>query len=119
MDYGTRLDQSSNSTPTAADHVRSLRISAGLSTSELAIRAEVEENWLRRFEAGRLDEGPTYDLLLRLVAATQPSRPDWWDSGHEHDLHLPPSAIRDKDKHREYWKRIEQVREANRRAVRS
>ena len=104
---------------TTAGYVRSLRVSAGLSIGDLARKAGVEEDWLERFEDGRVDEGPNYDLLLKLIAATQPPRPDWWDSGHEHDLHLPPSAIRDRDKHPEYWERVEQVRDSNRRAVRS
>lgn len=100
---------------TTAEYLRSLRVSAGLSIGEVAERAGVDEHWLEQLEAGAVGEGPNYDLLLKLVAATQPPRPDWWDSGHEHDLHLPPGAVRDKDKHREYWRRIEQVRESNRR----
>lgn len=114
-----KAGSSEGSSPTTADYVRSLRMSAGLSIAEVADRAGVEQDWLKRFEAGSVDDGPNYDLLLKLIAATQPPRPDWWDSGHEHDLHLPPGAIRDKDKHPEYWERIEQVRHSNRRAVRS
>ena len=72
--------------PTTAAYVRSLRTSAGLSVGEVAARAGVEKGWLEQFEDGTVDEGPNYDLLLRLIAATQPPRPDWWDSGHEHDL---------------------------------
>lgn len=110
---------SDDSSLTTAGYVRSLRVSAGLSIGQVARKAGVEEDWLKRFEDGSVDEGPNYDLLLKLIAATQPPRPEWWDSGHEHDLQLPPSAIRDKDKHPEYWERIEQVRDANRRVVRS
>ncbi len=108
-----------DSSLTAAEYLRSLREAAGLSTAEVAIRAGVDEAWLERLESGAVGEGPNYDLLLKLVAATQPSRPAWWDSGHEHDLHLPPGAVRDKDKHGEYWNRIEQVRESNHRVFRS
>jgi transcriptional regulator with XRE-family HTH domain len=108
-----------DSSLTVAEHLRSLREAAGLSTGEVAVRAGVDEAWLERLEAGAADEGPNYDLLLKLVAATQPPRPDWWDSGHEHDLHVPPGAVRDEDKHEEYWRRIEQVRESNRRVLRS
>jgi transcriptional regulator with XRE-family HTH domain len=94
-------------------------MSSGLSIDEVAHKAGVDQDWLMSFEAGSIDDGPNYDVLLKLIAATQPPRPDWWDSGHEHDLHLPSGAIRDKDKHPEYWERIEQVRNSNRRAVRS
>ena len=105
--------------PTTAAYVRSLRTSAGLSVDQVAARAGVETGWLEQFEDGTVDEGPNYDLLLRLIAATQPPRPDWWDSGHEHDLHLPANAISGKDKRQDYWRRIDEVRRSNRRPVRS
>jgi len=51
-----------------------------------------------------------------LVRATEPPRPQWWDDGHEHDLHLPPEAIADQDRDQQYWDRIERVRSANHKA---
>jgi transcriptional regulator with XRE-family HTH domain len=114
IDQGRR--ESGDSSLSTAEYLRSVRESAGLSIAEVAGRAGVDEHWLEQVEAGAVAEGPNYDLLLKLVAATQPPLPDWWDNGHEHDLHLPRTAVHDKDnKHLEYWRRIEQVRESNRR----
>lgn len=100
----------------AGEYVRFLRLAAGLETAEVARRAGVTEEWLSGFEAGRLVEDPTYDLLLSLVRATQPPRPEWWDSGHEHDLNLPSDAVWNRERHPDYWKKIDQVRALNRKA---
>ena len=97
-----------------SEYVRFRRASSGLSLEVVASRAGVSEEWLARFEAGQTEDGPTYDLLLGLIAATEPPRPGWWDSGHEHDLHLPADAVRDRDKRAGYWAKIEEVRRANR-----
>lgn len=73
---------------------------------------------LARFEAGEASDELTYDLLLALVRAVQPPRPEWWDEGHEHDLQLGRDGVActttgDDDG---YWARIEAVRQANRAA---
>ena len=94
-------------------YIRSLRIRAGLSTNEVAARAGVNTEWLHRFEAGLDEEGVNYDQLLKLAQATQPDRPEWWDDGYDHDLHLPPESVVDRSRNPEYWERIEQVRFAN------
>ncbi|MGI8493577.1 MAG: helix-turn-helix domain-containing protein [Acidimicrobiales bacterium] len=114
---GHSMDSDSESdggAPTTSEYVRTLRMQAGLDTAEVAQRAAVTQQWLERFEAGLVEEGLNYDLLMSLVRATQPPRPDWWDSGHEHDLHLPPDAVRNRDRNRGYWEKIEQVRAHNR-----
>jgi hypothetical protein len=85
-----------------------------LSVAEVAGRAEVSVEWLERFEAGLDEMGINYEQLLNLVRAAQPPRPEWWDDGHEHDLHLPPEAIVDRDGNSDYWARIEKVRASNR-----
>lgn len=108
-------DQGSAGGPVSpSEHVRSLRIRAGLSISELAERAGVSSSWLERFEAGPDETDLSYAQLLVLVRATQPPRPDWWDEGHEHDLHLPPQAVVDLHRNEDYWSKIEKVRAANR-----
>lgn len=109
-------DSAGDQSPTTAEYLRVLRTAAGLTVKEVARRAGVTPEWLERVEDGALPDGPSYELLLKLVAATQPPRPAWWDSGHEHDLNLPPSAVRDRNQHPEYWQKIEKVREANRRS---
>lgn len=78
-------------------------------------RSDAQE-WLTSFEAGSLADGRPCDLLLKLIAATQPPRPDWWDSGHDHDLNLnlPSRAVRNRHRHPEYWRKIEAVHERNR-----
>jgi transcriptional regulator with XRE-family HTH domain len=112
-DIGRALDGGTGA-PSTSVYVRSLRIGAGLSVAELAERVGVSVEWLERFEAGLDEDGISYERLLVLVRATQPPRPEWWDDGHEHDLHLPHGAITDRDGNRSYWAKIEQVREANR-----
>lgn len=112
-ELSTRTDEGSL---TPAEYLCSLRLAAGLSVGEVSRGAGVTEAWLVRFEAGRLAEGPNYDLLLRLIQATQPPRPEWWDSGHEHDLNLPGGAARSRERHAGYWEKIDQVRALNRKA---
>lgn len=109
---GSRTDNE----PTTFEYVRSLRVRSGLPVVEVARRAGVTSRWLEQFEAGLIVEGINYDQLLALVRATQPERPAWWDSGHEHDLHLPSNAVRSRERYPDYWARIDQVRDANRRA---
>lgn len=102
--------------PTTFEYVRLLRVRSGLNVEEVAHRAGVTSEWLEQFEAGSILEGVNYDELLALVRATEPERPEWWDSGHEHDLHLPSSAVRSRERYPDYWERIDQVRDSNRRA---
>lgn len=104
--------------PSTAAYVRALRTRAGLSVTDVARRAGMSATWLERFEAGLDEQGVDYGELLALVRATQPPRPDWWDDGHEHDLHLPPDAVLDRESNPGYWARIERVRQANREAHR-
>jgi transcriptional regulator with XRE-family HTH domain len=108
-------DQGGETGPVStSEHVRSLRIGAGLSVAELAERAGVSSSWLETFEAGSEETDLSYAQLLALVRATQPPRPDWWDEGHEHDLHLPPPAAVDPDRNEDYWSKIAKVRASNR-----
>jgi transcriptional regulator with XRE-family HTH domain len=114
-DIERSLDTGADDLSTSA-FVRSLRVKAGLSIDEVAERAQVSPQWLERFETGLDEAGIDYDQLLALVRATQPPRPEWWDDGYEHDLHLPPESIVDRNRNPLYWARIEQVRSANREA---
>jgi transcriptional regulator with XRE-family HTH domain len=108
--------QLESQSPSTRAYLRKLRNEANLSVEIVAERAGVSSTWLERFEAG-IDEGDvTYDLILRIVRATQPPRPDWWDEGHEHDLHLPSWATPGRDRHPAYWAKIDKVRAANREA---
>jgi len=103
---------------TTSEYIRQQRLAAGLSVEELAARVRVEPTWLAAFEDGSQTEELTYELLLELVRATQPTRPEWWDSGHEHDLHLGPNPTPPGQEPRPtgYWSRIARVRAANRTA---
>lgn len=97
------------------DYIRRRRIQAGMTVESLAARAGVSAGWLERFEAGSGTEGLTYDRLLILVRATEPPRPEWWDEGHEHDLHLGPVApVAELGGSSDYWARIQSIRTANR-----
>jgi len=100
---------------TTSTYIRSLRTRAGLSIDEVAQRAGVSPEWLKRFEEGLDEQGINYDQLLKLTQATQPARPEWWDDGYEHDLHIPSESVVDRTRNPQYWERIEQVRSANRR----
>lgn len=81
----------------------------------LAARAGVSADWLRDFETSGGTGELTYDRLLTLVRATEPPRPEWWDEGHEHDLHLGPAAsVAGSERSSDYWARIQAVRTANR-----
>lgn len=112
-DVEQSVDSASGGLSTSA-YIHSLRCKAGLSIAEVAERAGVDPDWLERFEGGLDEVGINYDQLLALVRATQPPRPQWWDEGHEHDLHLPPEAIVEEARNPKYWERIERVRSANR-----
>lgn len=88
---------------------------AGLSVDELATGVGASATWLNAFEKGERTEELTYELLLTLVRATEPERPEWWDDGHEHDLHLGPRPMgTDGRRSADYWSRIDSVRAANR-----
>ncbi len=98
------------------EYVHAHRVAARLSIEELAARADVDPRWLAAFEAGERGEELTYDVLLALVRATEPARPDWWDEGHEHDLRLPAGAAgHTESTGNDYWERVEAVRAANQR----
>ncbi len=99
-----------------SEYVRRHRLDANISVEQLAARVGVSASWLTLFEAGEGTEELTYDLLLALVRATQPARPEWWDDGHEHDLQLGPVGAPEPDKTgpKGYWTRIEAVRTRNR-----
>ena len=104
--------------PTTSEYVRQRRVGVNMSVEQLASRAGVEPAWLAAFEEGRQTEELTYELLLRLVRATELIRPEWWDEGHEHDLHLGADAMPSGPDSRTsgYWSRIRRVRAANRSA---
>lgn len=98
-----------------SEYIRGRRIQAGMTVQSLAARVGVSVDWLEAFEAARGTEELTYDLLLALVRATEPPRPEWWDEGHEHDLHLGSAAAAvDGGRSSDYWARIQAVRTANR-----
>jgi transcriptional regulator with XRE-family HTH domain len=107
-----------DSGPSASEYVRSLRLAAGLSIGEVARKAGVEEDWLQRFEAGPVEQGPNYDLLLKLIAATQPPARIGGIADMSTTCTYLQVPVRDRDRHRAYWERIEQVRETNRRVGR-
>lgn len=107
-------DLARSESPTTYEYLRALRVDAGLSIDVVAERAGVTPDWLNHFESGLDTAGVDYETLLRLVRAIQPPRPEWWDEGHEHDLHLPAWAIRQRSRRAAYWKKIEKVRAANR-----
>lgn len=107
-----------SASPATYEYVHSLRVGAGLSIDVVAQRAGVGSEWLERFESGFEVGGVDYETLLRLIRAVQPPRPEWWDEGHEHDLHLPDWAIPHKECHHQYWEKIEKVRTTNREARR-
>lgn len=99
----------------ASEYIRGRRIQARMTVQSLAARAGVSVDWLEAFEAGWGAEELTYDRLLTLVRATEPPRPEWWDEGHEHDLHLGSSAAAvGAGGSSDYWARIQAVRTANR-----
>ena len=106
----------SDASPSTSEYVMGHRLDAGMSIEELAARVGVSARWLAAFESGEATAELTYDLLLRLVRATQPPRPEWWDEGHEHDLHLGPAGVSQSHRtsHPDYWARIEAVRAVNR-----
>lgn len=96
----------------AGEQLRSLRERAGMTIEEVAARAGIDPHWLASLEAGVGTHDVLYSQWLTLVRATQPPRPDWWDEGHEHDLHLPPGGHHEPrtPSERDYWDRIERVR---------
>lgn len=96
----------------AGEQLRTLRERAGMSVEEVASRAGVDAGWLDGLEHGVGTHEVLYSQWLRLVRATQPPRPEWWDDGYEHDLHLPPGGHHEPRSaaERHYWERIERVR---------
>jgi transcriptional regulator with XRE-family HTH domain len=89
-----------------------MRERAGMTIEEVATRAGVDPQWLASIEAGVGTHDVLYSQWLTLVRATQPPRPEWWDDGHEHDLHLPPGGHHEPrtPAEQDYWERIERVR---------
>ena len=89
-----------------------MRERAAMTVEEVAVRAGVDPEWLASIEAGVGTNDVLYSQWLTLVRATQPPRPEWWDEGHEHDLHLPPGGHHEPTTPAEhdYWGRIERVR---------
>ena len=95
----------------AGEQLQRLRTAAGMNLEEVAERAGVDVEWLRRLEAGEGTHDVLYSQWTTLVRATQPPRPEWWDDGYEHDLSLPPDGHREPttDSGRRYWARVAAV----------
>lgn len=95
----------------AGEQLQHLRTAAGMTIEEVAERAGVDVEWLRRLEAGEGTHDVLYSQWRALVRATQPPRPEWWDDGYEHDLSLPPDGHREPttDSGRRYWARVAAV----------
>ncbi len=95
----------------AGEQLQALRVAAGMTVAEVAERAGVDVDWLRRLEAGDGTHDVLYSQWTSLVRATQPPRPEWWDEGYEHDLSLPPDGHREPttDSGRRYWARVAAV----------
>lgn len=95
----------------AGEQLQRLRVAASRTVEEVAERAGVDVEWLRRLEAGEGTHEVLYSQWTALVRATQPPRPEWWDDGYEHDLSLPPDGHREPttDSGRRYWARVAAV----------
>jgi transcriptional regulator with XRE-family HTH domain len=95
----------------AGEQLQRLRAAAGMTVEQVAERAGVDGEWLRRLEAGEGTHDVLYSQWTALVRATQPPRPEWWDDGYEHDLSLPPDGHREPttDSGRRYWARVAAV----------
>ena len=70
------------------EQLRHLRELAGMTIAEVAARAGVDASRLAQVEEGIGLADVSYEEWVALARATQPSRPGWWDEGHEHDLSL-------------------------------
>src|SRR6266508_6681462 len=92
-------------------YLRHVRERAGMTLPEVAARAGVDPAWLADVEQNGT-EPLSYSEIAKLVRATQPPRPDWWDDGHEHDLLVGPHGYTTPatESVRRYWERIEAVR---------
>lgn len=103
----------------AGEQLRSLRERAGMTLDEVAARAGVDPRWLARIEREGT-EGLLYSEIMAIARATQPPRPEWWDEGHEHDLHLGEGAYVGllTPEQEAYWAKIQAVREEIRRHYR-
>lgn len=95
----------------AGEQLQRLRAAAGMTVEQVAERAGVDGEWLRRLEAGEGTHDVLYSQWTALVRATQPPRPEWWDDGYEHDLSLPPDGHREPttDSGRRSWARVAAV----------
>ena len=95
----------------AGEELRVLREKAGMTVDEVAERARVDPQWVRELEAGAGTHDVLYSQWVELVKATQPPRPEWWDSGYEHDLSLPADGHHEPttDSGLRYWERIASV----------
>ncbi len=95
----------------AGEQLQRLRLAAGMTVAQVAERAGVDADWVAGLEAGEGTGEVLYSQWMALVQATQPPRPEWWDSGYEHDLNLPPDGHREPttDSGRRYWARVAEV----------
>jgi len=95
----------------AGEQLQRLRLAADMTVAEVAERAGVDADWLRRLEVGEGTHDVLYSQWATLVRATQPPRPEWWDEGYEHDLTLPPDGHREPttESGRRYWARVAAV----------
>jgi len=95
----------------AGEQLQRLRTAAGMTLEEVAERAGVDVEWLRRLEAGEGTHDVLYGQWTTLVRATQPPRPEWWDDGYEHFFFLRYGGHREPttDSGRRYWARVAAV----------
>jgi len=86
-----------------------------LRTDPLYPRTDRDERWLTDVEAGIGVLDLHYSDIAALGRASSPPRPEWWESGYEHDLEFAYSG-RGKDTEstpyrRQYWAHVITVRE--------
>jgi ribosome-binding protein aMBF1 (putative translation factor) len=66
---GSKLESLSSAALRAGDLVRTMRKDAGLSQAELANRMGVTQSRISEIEAGVGSQGPTWDVMERVMAA--------------------------------------------------
>jgi hypothetical protein len=86
-----------------------------LRTDPLYPRTDRDERWLADVEAGIGVLDLMYSDIAALGRASSPPRPEWWESGYEHDLRFAYSG-RGEDTEstpelRQYWAHVITVRE--------
>jgi transcriptional regulator with XRE-family HTH domain len=111
-DRSTSFDPELTEPDHGGEHLRRLRLRAGLTVEQVAARAGVEASALEEVERVGT-ERLSYEQITSLVRATQPPRPLWWDEGHEHDLslvdaHVAPGSGAEAN----YWARVGSMRAA-------